>query len=64
VEASLRTDEELMEFFMDRLVWDNEKEVGDLLTLGLFGRLFEPQLMLRGIRQSLIASGKISNSNV
>ena len=64
LEASLRTDDELMEFFMDRLVWDNEEEVDDLLTLGLFGRLFEPQLMLRGIRQGLIASGKISDSNV
>jgi len=60
VEASLRTDEELMEFFKERLVWENEKEVEDMLAKGLFARLYEPQLMLRGIRSSLVSKGKIS----
>lgn len=64
IEASLRSDEELMEFFRERLVWDNQKDVDELLNIGLFGRLYEPQLMLRGIKQSLIASGKISASTM
>lgn len=64
MEASLRTDDELMDFFKERLVWDNEKDVNELMQKGLFARLYEPQLMLRGIKQSLIAKGKINESNL
>jgi hypothetical protein len=59
MEASLSTDDELMRFFKDRLVWDDKSEVDDLLKKGLFGRLYEPQLLLRGIKQSLMQRGKI-----
>ena len=53
LEASLKNDAELMEFFRDRLVWDDEDVVINLVHKGLFGRLYEPQLLVRGITQAL-----------
>lgn len=53
IEASLRSDAELMKFFKDRLVWDNTETVTNLVNIGLFGRLYEPQLLLRGIKEAV-----------
>ncbi len=53
MEASLKNDEELMQFFKDRLVWDNAETVTKLVNIGLFGRIYEPQLLLRGIKEAL-----------
>lgn len=53
MEASLRNDKELMDFFKERLVWDDPKTVNNLINIGLFGRFHEPQLLLRGIKEAL-----------
>jgi hypothetical protein len=52
LEASLKTDEKLMDFFKERLVWEDRETNVKLLTKGLFARLYEPQLMIRGLRQA------------
>lgn len=51
--ASLKSDEELMAFFKQRLVWEDPKVVVELLTKGLFVRLYEPQLLIRGLREAM-----------
>jgi len=53
LEASLKTDAELMKFFRERLVWDNKETVIELLRKGLFVRLYEPMLLMRGFLQAL-----------
>lgn len=53
MEASLKNDKQLMKFFKDRLLWDNTKTVNSLIQTGLFGRLYEPQLLLRGIKAAM-----------
>ena len=53
LEASLRTDEKLMEWFKERLVWDDTNLVLDLLKQGLFVRLYAPQILMRGFAQAL-----------
>lgn len=44
MEASLKSDDELMQWFRDRLVWGDPGVVTDLLKKGLFARLYEPQV--------------------
>ncbi|BDA46538.1 Glycosyltransferase-like KOBITO 1 [Coccomyxa sp. Obi] len=46
--ASLKTDAELLKWFRDRLVWNEPETVVDLLKNGLFVRLYEPQIIMRG----------------
>ena len=41
--ASMRSDEELIRWFRERLVWNDPATVTDLLKNGLFVRLYEPQ---------------------
>lgn len=53
LEASLKTDAQLMKFFKQRLVWDNVETVGEMLQKGLFVRLYEPQLLVRGFLQAI-----------
>jgi hypothetical protein len=53
LEASLKDDEKLMEFFKARLVWDDSEEVGLLVHEGLFVRLYAPQVMIRGLREAM-----------
>lgn len=52
LEASLKNDKELMEWFKQRLVWDDPAVVNDLLKKGLFMRIYEPQLMIRGFLEA------------
>lgn len=47
--ASMKTDEELVDWFKDRLVWNDPSVVVDLLKAGLFIRAYEPQVIMRGI---------------
>lgn len=44
--ASMKTDEELKEWFRERLVWNDPAVVIDLLKSGLFIRAYEPQVRL------------------
>ena len=43
--ASMKSDEELMGWFRERLVWNDPAVVMDLLKNGLFVRLYTPQVM-------------------
>ncbi|KAL4450650.1 hypothetical protein ABPG77_001006 [Micractinium sp. CCAP 211/92] len=52
LEASLKNDKELMDWFKQRLVWDDPAVVNDLLKKGLFMRIYEPQLMIRGFMEA------------
>lgn len=51
IEASLRDDDQLMEFYKERLVWDDVSQIVKFLKKGLFTRLYEPQLIIRGIKE-------------
>ena len=42
--ASMKSDEELMGWFRERLVWNDPAVVMDLLKNGLFVRLYTPQV--------------------
>jgi len=53
LEASLKDDDELMDFFKERLVWNEKKAVLDLIHKGVFGRMYEPQILIRGVKQAL-----------
>ena len=44
LEASLKSDDELLEWFHARLVWSDPALVADLLRKGLFVRIYEPQV--------------------
>ena len=43
--ASLKSDEELVDWFQQRLVWDDPAVVVDLLKRGLFSRIYTPQVV-------------------
>ncbi len=43
--ASLKSDEELVDWFRQRLVWDDPAVVVDLLKRGLFSRIYTPQVL-------------------
>ena len=43
--ASLKSDEELVDWFRQRLVWDDPAVVQDLLKRGLFSRIYTPQVV-------------------
>lgn len=43
--ASMKSDEELIGWFRERLVWNDPAVVMDLLKNGLFVRLYTPQVM-------------------
>jgi Glycosyl transferase family 2 len=64
LEASLKTDDKLMDFFKERLVWEDNESVVKLVRKGLFARLYEPQLMIRGLRQALHGGSTTSNGTV
>ena len=53
MEASLRDDKELLEFYTEHLLWDEEDTIVPLLHHGLFTRLYEPQLLMRGFKEAL-----------
>lgn len=46
--ASLLDDDGLARFFADHLLWNDTKLVNDLINKGLFMRMHEPQIMIRG----------------
>jgi hypothetical protein len=46
--ASLKSDEELMDWFRQRLVWNDPAVVKDLVKNGLFYRIYTPQVLIRG----------------
>ena len=46
--ASLKSDEELVDWFRQRLVWDDPAVVVDLLKRGLFSRIYTPQVGRKG----------------
>lgn len=52
IQASLSTDEQLLEFYKERLVWDDVSQVVKLIKKGLFSRLYEPQLIIRGLKEA------------
>lgn len=49
LEASLRSDKELLDWFHQRLVWSDPAVVNDLLKKGLFMRIYEPQVSLAAL---------------
>ncbi len=44
LEASLKSDADLLQWFRERLVWSDAATVNDLLRKGLMARLYEPQV--------------------
>ena len=48
--ASLKTDEELMAWFRQRLVWNDPAQVRDLVRSGLFYRIYTPQVLPAPLR--------------
>lgn len=44
--ASLKTDEELLGWFNERLVWNDQSVVSEMLKNGLFVRIYAPQVRL------------------
>lgn len=42
--ASLKTDDELLDWFNERLVWNDQAVVTEMLKNGLFVRIFAPQV--------------------
>eukprot|EP00884_Botryococcus_braunii_P019389 jgi/Botrbrau1/6133/Bobra.331_2s0028.1 len=58
--ASMKTDEELMKWFRDRLVWNEPDTVIDLLKSGLFVRIYAPQVVMRG----LMAASETGTTNL
>lgn len=44
--ASLKTDDELLDWFNERLVWNDQGVVTDMLKNGLFVRIFAPQVRM------------------
>jgi hypothetical protein len=61
LEASLKDDDELMDFFKERLVWNEKDVVLDLIHKGVFGRMYEPQLLIRGVKQALAKKKNTAN---
>lgn len=57
LEASLKNDDQLMEWFKERLVWEDLPVVVDLVNKGLFSRLYEPQIMIRGLKEAMKRKG-------
>lgn len=53
--ASMKADEELEQWFRDRLVWTDPAVVTDLLKSGLFVRAYEPQVHLTAWQSLLTA---------
>jgi hypothetical protein len=49
--ASMKNDADLLKWFRERLVWNDPAVVTDLLKSGLFVRLHEPQLFMRGVKR-------------
>lgn len=48
--ASLKTDEDLLGWFNERLVWNDQGVVTEMLKNGLFVRIFAPQILVRGFQ--------------
>ena len=44
LEASMKSEDELMRWFRDRLVWSDPGVVTELLKSGLFVRMYTPQV--------------------
>ncbi len=44
--ASLKTDDELLDWFNERLVWNDQGVVTEMLKSGLFVRIFAPQVRM------------------
>lgn len=63
LEASLKPDDKLMDFFKERLVWEDNEIKVKLVKKGLFSRLYEPQLMIRGLRQALANKDTLANKD-
>ena len=42
--ASMKSDAELADWFKERLVWDSQETVIEMLKSGLFIRAYEPQV--------------------
>ncbi|KAK9861034.1 hypothetical protein WJX84_012365 [Apatococcus fuscideae] len=55
--ASMKSDEELMGWFRERLVWNDPAVVMDLLKNGLFVRLYTPQVLEQPKPQIPVLSG-------
>lgn len=51
IASSLMGDQELLQYFRDRLVFNDTESVSNLLKAGLFGRIHTPQTMMRLYRQ-------------
>ena len=64
LEASLKNDDQLLEWFKERLVWEDQGVVVDLIKKGLFSRLYEPQILIRGLKEAMRKKGisKLSSS--
>eukprot|EP00891_Asterochloris_glomerata_P002881 jgi/Astpho2/2881/Aster-01035 len=59
--ASLKSDEELMGWFKERLIWSDPAVVNDLTKSGLFVRIFAPQVMIRAYAAQNAHKGVPSN---
>jgi hypothetical protein len=52
IAASLKDDAALLQWYRERLVWEDGAAVADLLQKGLFVRLYAPQVLLRGLQEA------------
>lgn len=52
--ASMRSDADLLKWFRERLVWNDPAVTTDLLKSGLFVRLYEPQIFMRGAKPAAV----------
>lgn len=55
--ASLKTDDELLDWFNERLVWNDQSVVSEMLKNGLFVRIFAPQVSDRIKKHAAYAPG-------
>lgn len=62
LEASIKNDTELLEWFRQHLVWSDPVIVNDLLKKGLLLRIYEPQLIIGGFLQALNPNGAGNHS--
>eukprot|EP00243_Klebsormidium_subtile_P005606 TRINITY_DN2263_c0_g3_i1.p1 TRINITY_DN2263_c0_g3~~TRINITY_DN2263_c0_g3_i1.p1 ORF type:complete len:360 (+),score=105.57 TRINITY_DN2263_c0_g3_i1:86-1081(+) len=61
--ASTASEEDILQFYRDHVVWSRE-EIDSLVSKGLFGRLYTPQVIIRGIQASGILQRTIAAAGV
>jgi hypothetical protein len=62
--ASLKTDEELMAWYKERLVWSDPAVVNEMVKNGLFIRVYAPQVMIKGFRAQNERTGQTGKNDL